>query len=70
VLVWLTTRSPEFWLNLFVLSPAKLATIPDMWGPEWATTQVYPAREATLVRASQDQGWSRPSVEVKGFRCR
>jgi len=66
MLVWLTTRSPEFWLNLFVLSPAKLATIPDLWGPGWATTQVYPAREATLVRASQDQGWSRPSVEVKG----
>ena len=27
VLDWLTTRLPEFWLNLFVLSPAKLATI-------------------------------------------
>ena len=33
VLDWLTTRSPEFWLNLFVLSPAKLATIPPVSVP-------------------------------------
>ena len=33
VLDWLTTRSPEFWLSRFVLSPEKLATIPPVSVP-------------------------------------
>ena len=33
VAAWLTSRSPEFWLNRFVLSPAKLATIPPVSVP-------------------------------------
>jgi hypothetical protein len=50
----------EFWKRLNYSGPGRPGSLP---------TQVYPAREATLVRASQNQGWSRPSVEGKGSQA-
>jgi len=52
VLDWVTTRSPEFWLNRFVLSPAKLATIaPGVLTVSFCVTPVRVATPLLLVTA-------------------
>ena len=50
VLDWLTTRSPEFWLSRFVLSPVKLATMPpDVGARGIALRHAGQGRDAAAV---------------------